>query len=75
MSKSAAVTLEQLMSRLHAQDQQMAAIRAILDIQFKRIAEMQAELDLMPHARRRRETLRSLLAEPPPGNGDGRSHG
>jgi hypothetical protein len=70
MLKSAAVTLDQVMFRLHAQAQELTTMRAILDIQFKRIAQMQAELDLLPHARRRREALRSLLTEPFPHNGD-----
>lgn len=73
--KSAALTLEQLRSRLDAQVHEIATIRAILDIQFKRIAQMQAELDLLPHARRRRETRLSLPAEPPAHNGNGRSQG
>jgi hypothetical protein len=50
------------------------AVRATLDVQFKRMAEMQAELDLLPHARRRRQTLRTLLAEPPSHNGRSHSH-
>jgi hypothetical protein len=35
---------------------------------------MQAELDLLPHARRRRQVLRALLAEPPSHHGSYRSH-
>jgi hypothetical protein len=66
MTKSAATTLKQLVFRLHEQALEMATLRAALDVQFTRIAQMQAELDLMPHARRRRQTFRVLLAQPPP---------
>jgi hypothetical protein len=69
MTKSAAM-LEQIVSRLHEQALEMASLRAALDIQFKRIAEMQAELDRLPSARRRRQTLNALLAQPPSHNGD-----
>ena len=65
MTKSAATTLMQLVSRLHEQALEMATLRAALDVQFTRIAQIQAELDLLPHARKRRQTLRVLLAESP----------
>jgi hypothetical protein len=65
MTKSAATGLKQLVGRLREQTLEMATIRAAIDVQFTRIAQMQAELDLLPHARRRRQTLRVLLAEPP----------
>jgi hypothetical protein len=70
MTKSVAM-LEELVSRLREQALEMASLRAALDIQFRRIADMQAELDLLPHARRRRQTLRALLAQPPSHNGEG----
>ena len=73
MTKSAA-TIEQLMSRLHEHALELAAVRATIAVQFKRIAEMQAELDVLPHARKRRKTLRALLAEPPSHNGRNHSH-
>jgi hypothetical protein len=69
MTKSAKTTLKQLVTRLHEQGLEMATLRAVLDVQFTRIAQMQAELDLLPYARRRRQTLRVLLAEPPPHKG------
>jgi uncharacterized coiled-coil protein SlyX len=45
MTKSA-VTLEELASRLREQALEMATLRAAVDVQFKRIADMQTELDL-----------------------------
>jgi uncharacterized coiled-coil protein SlyX len=72
MTKSA-VTLEQLMSRLNEQGLELTTLRAALAVQFKRIASMQAELDLLPHARKRRQALRQLLVQPPSHNGDNHS--
>ena len=48
-------------ARLHEHSIEMEALRAALDIQSKRIAQMQAELDILPQARKRRELLRALL--------------
>jgi hypothetical protein len=42
---------------------QMASLRAALDIQLTRIAQMQAELDALPQARKRRQLLRALLTK------------
>ena len=64
MTKSALPSLEQLDARLHEQTVEMASLRACLDIQFKRIAQMQAELDVLPQARRRRQSLLALLIQP-----------
>ena len=72
MTKSA-VTLEELASRFREQALEMATLRAALDIQFKRIADMQAELDVLPQARKRRELLRGLLSKPASHNGNHRS--
>jgi len=69
MAKSAVTNLKQLVSRLHEQELEMATLRTAIDVQFKRIAQMQAELDQLPHARRRRQALRPLLAERPSRNG------
>jgi hypothetical protein len=63
MTKSAA-TLEQLASRLRDQAVEMATLRAAIDVQFKRIAAMQAELDVLPYVRKRRQTLLGLLPKP-----------
>ena len=51
---------------------QLADLRAALDVQFKRIAQMQAELDALPQARRRRKTLRGLLTD---ASHNGNGHG
>jgi hypothetical protein len=69
MGKSPVTNLKQLVSRLHDQELEMAILRTAIDVQFKRIAQMQAELDQLPHARRRRQALRPLLAERPSRNG------
>jgi len=63
-------TLKQLDSKLQAQALELDNLRAALDVQFKRIAQMQAELDLLPTARERRKFLR-LLLQPPSSNGNG----
>jgi len=60
---------QQIDARVEAQ---LAGLRAALEVQFKRIAQMQAELDVLPQARQRRNTLRELLtAAPHNGNGNG----
>jgi hypothetical protein len=58
---------------LHEQRLEVASLRAILDVQFKRIAHMQAELDVLPTARERRTRIRELLQPAPSSNGNGRS--
>ena len=52
---------------------ELAEVRSTLDIQFKRIAALQAEVDLLPASRRRRDAVRPPAAVPP-NNGNGRSH-
>ena len=54
-------TLKQVQAHLHEHSLQMASLRAALDIQLTRIAQMQAELDALPQARKRRRLLRVLL--------------
>ena len=56
-------TLKQVQAHLHEQSLQMASLRAALDIQLTRIAQIQAELDALPQARKRRQLLRALLSE------------
>jgi hypothetical protein len=74
MAKSPSMTtLEQLDARLREQSLDMANLRAALDVQFKRIAQMQAELDMLPHARKRRSLLAGLR-QAPSHNGNGRGH-
>jgi septal ring factor EnvC (AmiA/AmiB activator) len=63
-------TLKQLDAKLQAQALEVANLRAALDVQFKRIAQMQAELDVLPTARERRKFIRAQL-DPPSHNGNG----
>jgi hypothetical protein len=64
MTNSLRLTLQQLDAHLHD-------LQEVVDIQTKRIAQMQAELDLLPVARKRRESLRALLTDDPSHNGNG----
>ena len=50
---------QQIDARVEAQ---LASLRAALQVQFERMAPMQAELDVLPQARQRRNILRGLLA-------------
>lgn len=54
--------------------EEIASLRAALDIQFKRIAQIQAELDLSPRSVtfRQRGLLAPLTLQP---KGNGHSHG
>ena len=66
MSKSLAASVvrhvQQINVRLEEQAQEIKRLQRTTDIQFKRIASMQAELDAMPTARRkRRQIVRALL--------------
>jgi predicted DNA-binding ribbon-helix-helix protein len=72
MAKTSAATLRQLYDRVDEHAREMASLRSALAVQLKRIAAMQAELDVLPQARRRRETLRCLLAPLSP-HANGRS--
>jgi hypothetical protein len=67
-------TLKQLDAKLQAQALEVANLRAALDVQFKRIAQMQAELDVLPMARARRKTISGLL-KPLPTNHNGNGQG
>ena len=50
--------------KVRQQALEIASLRTALDIQFTRIAAMQAELDRLPHARKRRQMLRAQLGGP-----------
>jgi hypothetical protein len=65
--------LEQLAARVEEQSLDVANLRAALALQFTRIAQMQAELDGLPSARRRRRFLLKLMAQTPSQLGDGRT--
>jgi uncharacterized small protein (DUF1192 family) len=52
---------------------ELVDVRTTLDIQFKRIAALQAEMDVLPAARRRRHTMRAPA--PVTGHNGNGSHG
>ena len=62
-------TLKRLDAQLQAQALEVANLRLALDVQFQRIAQMQAELDVLPTARERRKAIRILLQPHSNGNG------
>lgn len=64
-------TLKQLEAKLQAQALEVDNLRADLAVQFTRIAQMQAELDVMPTARTRRKTISALLQQLPANNNNG----
>lgn len=74
MMKSLDPIVLQLQAKIRGHELEMAALRASLDVQLKRIAQMQAELDVLPHARKRRASLRAILDPVPSHNGNGRTH-
>jgi hypothetical protein len=71
---TSAATLDQLASRLRQQAVEMATLRAAVDVQFKRIAAMQAGLDVLRFARTRRHALRGFWSKPASRDGNQRSH-
>jgi hypothetical protein len=66
--------LQEINARLDEQAEEMTGLRKAFEIQFTRIAELQAELDVSPAGRRRRNEEIHLLSFPllPPHNGNGR---
>jgi hypothetical protein len=65
--------LRALNDRLDLHALEMSNLRSFLDTQFKRIAQLQAELDLLPTAQERRKSLRMPAPTRRPsrnGNGD-----
>jgi hypothetical protein len=62
-SLNARTTLKHLASRLTEQRLEVAALRAALEAHAKRIAHMQAELELWPHSPGFRQAIRALSAE------------
>ena len=70
--KQVAPTLRQLSLRLEAQAAEMATLRAELEVQFTRIANMQLELDLS-RVSRRRQTPGAPLSTAASRNGRHRS--
>lgn len=69
--ESALAELRRINSRLDSQGLELNVLRAELEIQFKRIASLQAELDVRAaHTRRARRTS-SLVGLVDNGNGQG----
>ena len=62
--------IAELEAQLNEQAREVANLRAAFATQFKRIEQMQAELDQLPAARRRRRMLEATLHVPPNGNGN-----
>jgi len=69
-------TLKKLDAQLQEQALEVANLRSALDVQFKRIAQMQAELDILGTARARRKTISALSHQLPAShnNGNGKGH-
>ena len=69
--------IDTLTQRLDAQATQIDALKTEAQTQFQRIAQMQAELDVLPTAHQRREALRARLdsegAHTNGSNGSGRT--
>ena len=57
--------LRTLSTRIDEQRTEMASLRVKLEIQFKRIAYLQAELDVLPIARKQRRSRRLVLLSTP----------
>ena len=66
-------TLRQINTLLDQQAAELTSLRAALDVQFQRIAQMQAELDVLPTGSERRKRVRALLVQPPSSH-NGNSH-
>jgi hypothetical protein len=66
--------LLQINGRLDEQALEMTVLRKELDVQFKRIADLQAQLDVLPAARKGRAAALTLVSPSRPspnGNGTG----
>jgi predicted DNA-binding ribbon-helix-helix protein len=68
-------TLKKLDAQLQEQALEVANLRSALDVQFKRIAQMQAELDILAMARARRKPISALSHQMPARNNNGNGKG
>jgi uncharacterized coiled-coil protein SlyX len=68
--------IQKINNRVTTQAADIEALQATAAIQMTRIAQLQAELDVLPAAVERRKEVRASFAEPamPSGNGNGKSH-
>jgi hypothetical protein len=73
MTKSPPPTLEALRTRLEEQAAETAALRATLEVQLTRIAQMQAQLDRVAPLRRKRDLVAIQRLHPVSRNGNGHS--
>jgi|SoiMethySBSTD1v2_1073268.scaffolds.fasta_scaffold2279072_2 predicted DNA-binding ribbon-helix-helix protein len=64
-------TVVQLAARLDEQTAEIASLKSALAVQFTRVAQLQAQIDVLPTARRRGEELRSTLTTVAASNGNG----
>jgi hypothetical protein len=68
--------LKKRTARLDGMNFEIAWLRSTLDIQFKRIAALQAEVDLLPASRRRRRhAMPPTVVSPPVSGRNGNGHG
>jgi uncharacterized small protein (DUF1192 family) len=72
-SKAILTAIHEINGRLDLLTLEMSNMGAFLDTQFKRIAALQAELDLLPAARERRQELRKQIPSLPSSGGNGQS--
>jgi hypothetical protein len=68
-------TLKKLDAQLQEQALEVANLRSALDVQFKRIAQMQAELDKLATARARRTPISALSHQMPARHNNGNGNG
>jgi hypothetical protein len=77
MSKSEMTEILTALRKTHAmlaqQATEIATLKATASVQFRRIADMQAELDVLARNRARRRTLLTRLQSPPVRGADRRS--
>jgi hypothetical protein len=74
MGNPTTTTLKHLASRLDEQAIELAALRSALEVQTRRIADLQTDLELWPHSPEFRRALRGLGAELPSDNGHHQQH-
>jgi len=68
MGKPTTTTLKHLASRLDEQALEVAALRSALEVQTRRIADLQTDLELWPYSPEFRRAVRTLEGELPSGS-------
>lgn len=74
MGNPTTTTLKHLASRLDEQAIEVAALRSALEVQTRRIADLQTDVELWPYSPEFRRAVRGLGAELPSGNGHQQPH-